>query len=114
MSSSRKKHKEPKASKKHRHEEKADWPLPHSDGGKVRLTELFGHIEKEFDHLRSENAARELVVNSAPTSPTHPINTLAVPLELAGIAHTLVGHLFVRNGSILTTNHPFGHRPPSK
>eukprot|EP00731_Ephydatia_muelleri_P012844 Em0007g154a len=57
MSSSRKKHKDPKASKKHRHEEKADWPLPQADGGKVRLTELFGHIEKEFDQLRSENAA---------------------------------------------------------
>lgn len=72
MSSSRKKHKEPKASKKHRHEEKADWPLPHSDGGKVRLTELFGHIEKEFDNLRSENAALAEKVESL----TDKLNTL--------------------------------------
>lgn len=62
MSSSRKKHKDPKAAKKHSHEEKADWPPPHGEGGKVRLTELFGQIEKEFDQLRSENAARELIV----------------------------------------------------
>ena len=60
MSSSRKKHKDTKAPKKHHHEGKADWPPVNGEGGKVRLTELFGHIEKEFDHLRSENAAREL------------------------------------------------------
>ena len=34
------------------------------EGVRSKLWELFGHIEHEFEHLYSENAARELTFNN--------------------------------------------------